>query len=359
MRIIIIGAGVLGSRYAAGLIKAGHEVTLLARGQRLADLQNYGIVLEEIQSGSQTECQVKVVENLNPDEVYDLALVIMRSNRINGVLPMLAANLNIPAVVFLGNNIHGPGEMINSLGRDRVLLGFPGAGGIRNGHIIRFLKYSKKQDGVTFLGELNGEVTSRLKTIAGAFEGSGFPAQIIPNIEAWLKYHVALVSPLAFAVYMAGGDNYKLARTRDELVLVVRAVREGFHALQTLRIPITPPGFRILDWIPEPFLIKILSRRMNNLAAEINIAGHAKSARDEMQYLADGIKLLIHDSGIKTPALDCLYLYSNPNQPPLKEGTSQIRLNWRGVWAMLGILAGLTAAITWIVAKLKQKKARL
>ena len=37
MRILVLGAGVIGSVYAGKLLEAGHEVVLLARGSRLAD----------------------------------------------------------------------------------------------------------------------------------------------------------------------------------------------------------------------------------------------------------------------------------------------------------------------------------
>ena len=42
MRALVYGAGPLGSYYAAKLHEAGEDVTLLARGQRLADLGEHG-----------------------------------------------------------------------------------------------------------------------------------------------------------------------------------------------------------------------------------------------------------------------------------------------------------------------------
>ncbi|HEY3366174.1 MAG TPA: 2-dehydropantoate 2-reductase N-terminal domain-containing protein [Symbiobacteriaceae bacterium] len=45
MRILVFGAGVLGSLYAAKLQESGHDVTILARGQRLDEIAQYGIVL--------------------------------------------------------------------------------------------------------------------------------------------------------------------------------------------------------------------------------------------------------------------------------------------------------------------------
>jgi hypothetical protein len=55
-------------------------------------------------------------------------------------------------------------------------------------------------------------------------------AEIRTDMDIWLKYHVAFLFPsLAPALYAAGTDNYCLARTRDLVVLALRAMREGFR----------------------------------------------------------------------------------------------------------------------------------
>lgn len=46
MKILIFGAGVTGSVYAAKLKNAGVDITLLARGKRLEHIKKYGIVLK-------------------------------------------------------------------------------------------------------------------------------------------------------------------------------------------------------------------------------------------------------------------------------------------------------------------------
>jgi 2-dehydropantoate 2-reductase len=46
MKTLILGAGVIGSFNAARLTAAGQDVRLLARGSRLTDLRQYGVVLE-------------------------------------------------------------------------------------------------------------------------------------------------------------------------------------------------------------------------------------------------------------------------------------------------------------------------
>ncbi len=53
MKTLIFGAGPTGSLYAARLFEAGHDITLLDRGQRLEDLRTHGVALEDAFSGGQ------------------------------------------------------------------------------------------------------------------------------------------------------------------------------------------------------------------------------------------------------------------------------------------------------------------
>jgi 2-dehydropantoate 2-reductase len=330
MKILFYGAGVLGSLYAARLQEAGQEVSILACGQRLADIREHGIVLEDGDTGQRTTTRIKAVEQLAPDDAYDLVVVLMRKNQVSAILPDLAANQHSPSVLFMGNNVIGPDEMVAALGRERILLGFPGAAGHREGHVVVTKVVSGRQQPSTF-GELDGRTTPRLQKIVEAFKSAGFPVTISPNMDAWLKTHIAEVGPAANAIYLAGGDNYRLARTRDGLVLMVRAIREGYRVLQALGVPITPANHIIFKWIPEPILVALMRRLLNTKTAEIEIAGHANAARDEFKHLADEFKALARTMSVPTPAMDRLYSYIDPAIPPLPEGSAQISPSWRRV----------------------------
>lgn len=340
MDILVYGAGVLGSLYAARLQEAGNAVTVLARGQRLADIREHGLVLEDATTGQQAVTRVNVVDQLTPDDAYDLVIVLVRKNQLASVLPALAANHHTPTVLFMVNTAAGPGEMIAALGRERVVLGFPGAGGTRVGHSVRCRLVSGKAQPTT-LGELYGFTTRRLAGIAESFKAAGFPVALCPYMAAWLKTHVALVSPIANALYLAAGDNYRLAHTRDGVVLMVRAIREGLRVLHALDVPITPARYRSLEWIPEPLLVAVMQRILDTSRAELIMARHANAARDEMQHLADEFRTLVHQAGVPTPALDRLNAYLDPAVPPIEQGAAHIPLDWRGVWLGLGVLAGL------------------
>ncbi len=343
MRILVYGAGVLGSLLAARLKEAGQEVTLLARGQRLAELREHGIVIEDALAGTRRSIQVELADRLKPEDAYDWVLVVARRNRIPEILPALAANANTPDVLFIGNNAAGPDEYVRALGERRVLMGFLSAGGVREGHIVRTVMQVAGQKARVTIGEVDGQYTYRMRQIADILEAAGFRVDLSNNIDAWLTTHAAFVTPLALAVYMAGGDNYRLARTRDALVLAIRAVREGFQVLDALNIPVLPSRLRVYQWLPEPLLVPLAARLLGSRSAEIGVAGHANAARDEMRTLADQLYSLVHKTNVPTPALDQLYAYLNPDVPAVAEGSARLSLDWRSIWVVLGTFAGVLA----------------
>jgi 2-dehydropantoate 2-reductase len=345
MKILVYGAGVQGSFFAARLHEAGHEVSVLARGQRLADIREHGIVLEHGLTGERGHASVHVVEHLAPDDAYDWVLVTVRKNQLSAVLPALAANAHTPNVLFLMNNAAGPARMVQALGPDRVLLGFPGAAGVREGLVVRCVPARREDAARVTIGELNGTVTPRLEQLVAALGDASIQVHIEPKIDAWLKTHVALVSPLVNALYMAGGDIYRLAATRDAVVLIVRAIREGLQVLRTLRIPIRPPALQIVALVPEPILVALLQRALASKVAELAIAGHANAARDEMTCLADEFQALVLSAGCDTPAIDSLYRYLDLTVPPVPRGSARMAMEWRGVWIMLGGLASMLALL--------------
>jgi 2-dehydropantoate 2-reductase len=302
-------------------------------------------LLENALTGERTHTRVHVVEELAPHDNYDWVLVVLRKNQVNAVLPALAANAHTPNVVFMMNNAAGPADLVQALGADRVLLGFPGAAGVREGPVVRYVAKRGENAATVTIGELDDIVTPQLQQLVAILADAGIRVRIEPNMDAWLKAHVALVSPLAIALYMAGGDIDRLAATRDALVLTVRAIREGFEVLRTLDIPVRPPALQILALLPEPILVALLQRVLPTKVAELALAGHANAARDEMTCLADEFQALALSAGIPTPAIDCLYRYLDLTVPPISQGSAAMAMDWRGVWALLASLATLLALL--------------
>lgn len=338
MKVLVIGAGVLGSLVACRFQEIGHQVTVFARGERFKQIEFNGLDLMDADTGIRSVIRVDVTDQIDEDVFFDLAIVLVRKNQLKDLLPLLAVNKKIPTFLFMLNNAVGPEDLIRWFGRERVLLGFPGAGGKRtlNGQVTYHIVSTRIQS--TQLGELDGAFSPRLNKIAEIFRNAGFSIQIQKNMDAWLKTHVALVSPVANAIYLAGGDSCRLADTQDGLIMMVRAIREGFHVLDHLEIPLTPKWYSLLLIIPESVLIKILMIGFKSPKSELVMAEHARSARDEMRQLALEFQRLAIQSKVPTPNIDNLLRYVDVHVEPLPQGSRTISVSRRD-WLPLLISA--------------------
>lgn len=128
--MLAVGAGVIGNVYAGGLIGAGHDVVLFARGPRLADLRESGLVLERADTGERTTRPVVAVSDLGGQPDFDVVLVPVRSEQLAGVLPVLTAMSDGSTVVLFGNSTAYRADVIDALG-DRALVESPAVGGVR------------------------------------------------------------------------------------------------------------------------------------------------------------------------------------------------------------------------------------
>jgi hypothetical protein len=75
---------------------------------------------------------------------------------------------------------------------------------------------------------------------------------------------------------------------------------------------------------------------------------HAEAAQDEIKHLADEFIALRHQTSVPTPVIDGLYAYFDPKTEPLPEGSARLPLDWRFLWAVAGVLAGVLV-IGWLI----------
>lgn len=300
MRIVVVGAGVIGSIYGDRLARSGHDVTLLARGQRLADLQAHGLVLEDANSGQRTEISLPVLNGVSRDDHYELALVPVRSEQLSSTLPILLDMGNRPDVLFFGNTMGHQTELVSALA-ERALFGFPAAGGVRDGAIVRYVLIHQQK---TTLGEAGGSSTDRIRKLKTMFSDAGFPTDVSSNISGWMLAHSAFVVPIAFALYRFDTDPRALAADAGTLRLMVRATREAFEAVDDAEIPAN------LRWLylrmPIAFAVRYWRRVLASARGELWFGAHSRAAPDEMHALAHELRVAVQRARRPTPALDTL-----------------------------------------------------
>jgi 2-dehydropantoate 2-reductase len=302
VRILVLGAGVIGSVYAGKLLQAGHDVVLLARGRRLADLQSHGLVLENAETGSRTAQRVAPVSEPAPEDRFDLVLVPVRAEQLDGVLAVLTGMMDGSDVLFFGNTGNRGPELTTALG-ERALFGFPAAGGTRDGPAIKYVLIRQQK---TMLGGPAGTTTARIRYLQHVLDGAGFPTLISADIGGWLTGHAAFVVPIAFALYRAGIDAPRLAADPATMRLMVLATREAFTALHAAGNEQVPGNLRALYRLPTVLVIAYWRRVLNSPRGELWFGAHSRAAPEEMHALARDLQEAMRHTGHPTPSLDRL-----------------------------------------------------
>lgn len=279
MKLLVYGAGALGSLYAARLHKAGHEVSLLARGQRLADVREHGILLAEADSPDIHRVPVSAIERATGR--YDLIIVLVRTHQVAAALESLAELEG--DVLFLLNWAAGPESLGAVVGHDRVLLGFPTSGGVMDGEVLRYRRASLATRLVAMpIGEPNGQRTPRVERVIEMFRSAGFNAKLEPRMDAWLKTHAAFEVPLEQAV-RAAGEPRDLAENTDALRDMVSRLRQSLEALQMRPVP---AGFAALRLVPKSALVPVFRRFLRSPLA-VSLGSAAPGISGEVDRLAE------------------------------------------------------------------------
>ena len=129
MKILVYGAGVLGCNLARNLLRAGKDVTLLARGNWAAEIKQNGPRIKDKFSPCTSVSCIPVVTELAPDAMYDVIFVVLRYTQLDSVLDTLRAN-RTKNIVFVGNNVQARAQAA-ALPKKNVLFAFrflPGIG---------------------------------------------------------------------------------------------------------------------------------------------------------------------------------------------------------------------------------------
>jgi 2-dehydropantoate 2-reductase len=299
LRILVLGAGVIGSVYAGKLLQAGHEVVLLARGPRLADLQTHGLILEDAQSGSRSVLPVPSVSEPVADDRFDLVLVPVRAEQLVSTLPVLTGLTDGSDVLFFGNTANRQAELTDTLG-ERAVFGFPAAGGTREGPVVKYVLISQQK---TMLGEPDGTTSPRVRHLRSVLNEAGFPTLISANIEDWLIAHAAFVVPIGFALYRVGVNPARLAADPASLRLMVLATRQAFTALRANGNDEIPTNLRILYCLPTSVVIGYWRRVLDSPRGELWFGAHSRAAPEEMRDLAERLQETLLHTGHPTPDL--------------------------------------------------------
>ncbi|MCD8036081.1 MAG: ketopantoate reductase family protein [Clostridiales bacterium] len=279
MRILIYGAGVIGSLYAVLFSKVGYEVSVYARGRRLQELKTKGLLYLDRDCIKKAEADV--IERLANEDYYDFIFLTVRTEHADEALFELQKNIS-PNVVTMINTITDYSQWEEIIGYGRLLPAFPGAGGnIADGVLDAALTPSLIQP--TTFGEIDGQRSERTAVLAQIFKRSRIPYQIVPNMHRWQISHLGLVVPLADAYYRSNDpanvykDKIVMSQTAYELKL-------NFRELSKRGI-LSPPKLQLLRFCPQILLRIGLTMVFRSHFGDVFMYRHAMKSPEEMKRL--------------------------------------------------------------------------
>ena len=295
MRILVYGAGVIGSVMAGFLCRNGNDVTVMARNKRYDELCRKGLLLRHKDSQRVLKCDVKIIDKLYNNDIYDYVIVTVRYEQIESVLTALKSNRS-KNIVTMVNNPKGYGTWEKILGNGRLIPAFPGAGGkIVDGTAVYQIVSPIIQP--TTIGELDGTISDRIKALKRALKKAGIPSTISRNMDCWQKSHLAMVIPFSNAYYFSGQNTYEVSKNKNIMDKTVLALKENFNFLKASDIGITPPKFNIFLYCPKPLLSFVLGIVFNTKWAETVMYNHCMNAVSEMALLNQAFITLAEQNG--------------------------------------------------------------
>lgn len=221
MKILIIGAGVLGSNLVHS-IKKENDVTILARGKTYENLKNNGLIIKH-KLGKRTVAHFNVINKLDEDDIYDVIFIVSRFSALDDIVAIVEKNKS-KNVVFVGNNMSA--EKYVNISNKNVLFAFFMAAGKKYNGYINSICLNKIQ-----IGRVDGRDIDN-EFIKSIFKKTRIKVIIENKMNDYLKTHACAVLPLVFASYKANGNLKLLKNDKEYSILIMDAIIEGYDVLK-------------------------------------------------------------------------------------------------------------------------------
>lgn len=295
MKVLVVGAGVIGTVYGAHLAAAGNTVSVLSHGLRTREVAAGGLSAREVTGGGHARADTPVVPDASGE--YDVVLVAVRRDQLASACAGLTGLAGNPAIVFFGNNPAGGSAIPAGMPGD-TYLGFPGVGGVMTGGTAEYVRIRQQPTALPQTSDL------RLAALEKALSDRGFAVQRVADMDGWLAYHAAFVACIAAALFRCGTDPIRLAGDRATLTLMCQAITGAFAALRAGGTAGLPHNLAILH---SPLLtvvaVRYWARTMRSPAGELCFAAHSRHAEAEMRALGRDMSARITTSPALTELL--------------------------------------------------------
>ncbi|HEY2064354.1 MAG TPA: 2-dehydropantoate 2-reductase [Gemmatimonadaceae bacterium] len=232
LRVVVLGAGGVGGYFGGVLARAGHDVTLLARGDHLAAIRARGLQLklpsdDGTPAAESIVAPVKATDDANALPHADLVLVTVKSYSLHEIAPAAARLARAGATVLpLLNGVDAADRLVEyGVPRDALLGGVTviSAARVGPGVIERRSAFQR-----VVVGTLRGATvdTARVNRMVQAFDDAGVDVRVSSRIEVELWNKLIFLASMAAACGLARREVGAVRSAPLGRLLIERAVAE-------------------------------------------------------------------------------------------------------------------------------------
>lgn len=309
MNFVIVGAGALGSIYAAYLARGGHKVSLIARGARAAALAKHGVAVTGQESFSAGCDVITQPESLRQTDV--LIVATKAYDTAQALAPL--SGLKAGSAFSVQNGVLKNDQLSDIFGEQHTL----GAISMIGGDVLPAedglpgpVRYNMA--GPTIIGEPGGGGSDRVRTIVDAFTQSGLKAESSEDITSveWSKF-VAWSGFSTLAV-MTRQPTWRFMADADTALIAARVMRETASVAIRHGIKLQDNGFSSTAFVTgsEESAVKAVQahgEKMKARAPEFRqsiLQDADRHRRLEVNETLDHTLKLAAQLGVATPTLD-------------------------------------------------------
>ena len=262
MKIVMLGAGALGSTIGGTLAMGGNDVHFVDMWQEHVDLINKdGLHM----TNEKEDWYVRVDARTTADTIgeADLVIVLVKSFATKQAVEQLKQTNVIgknTLVMSLQNGLGNEETIASVIGSENVISGKTYVGGrlIQAGYISAGV-----QGKWTYIGELNGEITDRIQTVCNVFNDAGLLCEVSDNIKGliWDKLLINVAAgALCGITRLPYGPLYEEDYIKD---VAVAAIQEGIQGAKAAGVVLKSedpqyPWVAASEGLPGTFKTSIL-----------------------------------------------------------------------------------------------------
>jgi 2-dehydropantoate 2-reductase len=294
MKIVIMGAGAIGSLYGGLLhLKGGHKVILVGREYHIESIQSRGLQLR----GVLGDYDIKLDSTTEPCDIKDVDFIFLTTktydttNAAECVRPMVKDGAY---VIVLQNGIGTEQIVADVLDSTHILRATSCMGSIITGPG----QVTCTGVGITEIGSHFSQNKDVVEKVAAMLKDIGLEAHASDDIEGvvWTKAIVNCgINPIAALTGLTNGEVYADSRLRELIVNLVTETAQVAHAL----------GIDLTTDDPIRYTLgtaKATGANVNSMLQDIKA-----HKRTEIESITGYVVKQARELGIKTPFSDAVY----------------------------------------------------